>query len=144
MKRALNTLIIVVLASLVSGCENPQGMVTRVGGRAVALRPGGPIREVYLQGTTVTNEDLDVLNRWRSLWLIHLDSTAITDDGLRHLSGMNQLRGLNLARTQVSDAGLGYLRGMKELEGLVLEETDVSDEAVADLKQSLPNTRIWK
>ena len=74
---------------------------------------------------------------------LDLNNTQVTDAGLKELAGLQSLQTLVLFGTQVTDAGLKELAGLKSLRELWLGDTQVTDAGVAQLRQALPNCRIW-
>ena len=79
------------------------------------------------------------MTQLRELWL---DGTQITDDGLVHLAGMSRLQWLSLGGTQITDNGLVHFKGMARLRYVSLDGTNVTNEGVKKLQQALPNCDI--
>lgn len=90
------------------------------------------LENVMFINTPITNNDLILmqpLTNVRDLWL---DGTHITDAGLEHLKGFNRLKRLSLDRTHISDSGLQKLSELhlSKLELLQLPRTEISDEGL--------------
>ena len=68
--------------------------------------PECPVTNVSLDGTDVTNTDLEYLKDLPDLEFLSLTYTRVTDTGLEHLKELTNLRELHLANTQVTDEGV--------------------------------------
>jgi hypothetical protein len=66
----------------------------------------------------------------------------LTRDGLRHLHAFSELRYLRISGITIEDSDLRHFRELKRLEKLVFAKSVCTDEAIAALKQHLPNTEI--
>ena len=96
------------------------------------------LTQLYLHGTSITDEGLKHLAGLTNLTELDLADVSISDQGLAYLAGLTKLRRLNLEGATVTDAGLGALRGMTGLEELSLYRTKVSNAGLlklANLKQ---------
>jgi hypothetical protein len=107
----------------------------------VDARPSGPVSlqsllgrdffnsvvAVVLDGTKVTDADLEHIEVLAQIQELDLERTPITDAGLGNLKSLTRLQRLNLGQTQVSDAGLNHLKGMRQLRNLDLDDTQVTD-----------------
>jgi Leucine-rich repeat (LRR) protein len=98
---------------------------------------------LFLDGTKVTDASLEYLHQLPELRTLSLCNTRITDNGLRHLSGLDKLQKLSLKFCRVTDTGLNYLAELHGLEMLDLQNTQVSVAAVRQLRQNMPQLRIW-
>lgn len=144
------------------------GMSTSVRDPTKAPKKAFYLERINLNGTGVTDEDLEPFQELRQVQDLALQDAAITDAGLARLKGLKKLRTLSLYKTgvtdkgleelrdfknlqkldlsytAVTDAGLEQLAGLKGLQQLYLHGTPVTNEGVAKLKQSLPNCKIQK
>ncbi len=100
------------------------------------------MRDLYLDGTKITNAGLAQLANLKKLHMLDLANTQIGDAGLVHLKSLASLDSLFLDRTQVSDAGLVHLKGLKNLKMLDLTGTKCTREGAKQLRQALPNLQI--
>ena len=73
---------------------------------------------------------------------VWLDGTAITDADLNHFSGLSSVRELSLQNTKVTDAALNGLAGLTQLQTLNLSSTQVTDAGLKESKKALPKCRI--
>jgi hypothetical protein len=95
-----------------------------------------PVRQVFLPGKKVTDEDLKMLAKLPKLEFLHLSgANKITDDGVKYLADLKQLTDLSLASTQVTDAGIKQLTGLTQLKKLSLSFLKVTDASVKDLSE---------
>jgi hypothetical protein len=123
------------------------------------------LRALSLWGTRTTDDGLENLRLLPHLEQLNLWDTNVTDAGLRHLVGLG-LRDLSLSGKAITDAGLVYVRQLDRLEGLDLAVTHITDRGIrhlqamkalrwlnfegsgptpaglAQLRRSLPNTKI--
>lgn len=95
-----------------------------------------------LRGTSITDQALASIGKFRNLTRLHLENTQITDEGLQHLKNLRYLQYLNLYGTQVSDEGLPQLYDLKNLKTLYIWQTQVTKEGVSELKKVLPGLQI--
>ena len=98
---------------------------------------------LFLEGTRVTDAGLVHLSELSNLQEIFLSKTKISDAGLVHLTEMSSLQNLGLQRTRITDAGLPHLKKMTHLQELWINNTKITDRGVAELRESLPNCRIF-
>jgi mono/diheme cytochrome c family protein/uncharacterized membrane protein len=73
---------------------------------------------------------------------LHLDGTDVTDKQLDTLSKLAELSYLNLYNTQISDAGLESLYACMSLRKIFLTRTQVSTHAIEKLKKFLPKLEV--
>ena len=92
--------------------------------------------DLRLDDTAVTDAGLRCLPDHHGLQRLSLDDCAIDDAGLAVLRDMADLRSLNLARTKVSDAGLRQIAGMTKLQFLILAGTHVTDAGISCVRAS--------
>jgi hypothetical protein len=55
---------------------------------------------------------------------------------------MKELKYLSLVKTAITDSGLSELKEFRSLEILDLVSTNMSNEAIAELRQALPGTKV--
>jgi hypothetical protein len=121
---------------------------------------------VGLSKTSISDEDLIILENLPALKVLALDETKITGKGLTHLEGLKNLSELSLENTLIDDNGLAYLekfaalrwlglggrritdgsvkyfKNFRKLETLMLTDTQVTEKGEASIKNDLPNTNI--
>ncbi len=90
----------------------------------------------------LTDAGLEHVKAIAGLTTLFLTDTKVGDAGLAHLAGLANLKELALSRTAITDAGLETLKGMKGLTTVYLIGAKVSDDAVAKLKEALPEARV--
>ena len=83
-------------------------------------------------GDEITDEQLNRLRpHLRYVETLFLDGTAVTDRDLEHFEDMTELRTLGLGSTRVTDVGLSHLPKLARLEALNLGGAGGSDRTVA-------------
>lgn len=90
----------------------------------------------------LTDDDWRSLTQLKNLRRLFLDHTTVSDQNLVSLNSMNQLSYLNLAETAITDAGLEKLSELKSLEQLFLFGSNITDKGVQQLKKNLSNCLI--
>jgi hypothetical protein len=98
-----------------------------------------PLRSLSLNWVPVTDDHLAAVAAMTQLSSLDMQETAITGHGLTHVALLKNLRHLDVNRTGVDDASLMYLFGLSKLTHLYLSDTKVTGDAVAKLRQALPN-----
>ena len=73
---------------------------------------------------------------------LHLNGTDVTDKQLDALSQLADLNYLNLYNTQISDAGLESLHATISLRKIFLSQTQVTANGITKLKKSLPELEV--
>jgi mono/diheme cytochrome c family protein/uncharacterized membrane protein len=73
---------------------------------------------------------------------LHLNGTDVTDKQLDALSQLADLNYLNLYNTQISDAGLESLDASMSLRKIFLSQTQVTANGITKLKKSLPELEV--
>lgn len=96
------------------------------------IRPYGPRWWNELLGYDFFNEAASV----------SLYRTSITDQDLQLLQEMPNLRTIGLEQTAISDAGLRHLLQFENLQHLFLNDTKVTDGGVEWLRRNLPHTNV--
>ena len=77
-----------------------------------------------------------------NLQRLHLNGTDVTDKQLDALSQLADLSYLNLYNTQISDAGLDALHASSSLRKIFLSQTQVTANGIALLKKALPELEV--
>ena len=77
-----------------------------------------------------------------NLQRLHLNGTNVTDKQLDALSQLADLNYLNLYNTQISDAGLESLHASSSLRKIFLSQTQVTANGITELKKSLPELEV--
>jgi internalin A len=90
--------------------------------------------ELDLNHTDVTDAGLEHLREMTNLQALSLFNWHVTDAGLKHLRGLNRVVALDLRKTRITDAGLEHIEGMAQLHYLDLAGTQVTDAAIEHLK----------
>lgn len=80
--------------------------------------------------------DLDFLNQFPSLTGLFLNESTVTDDELVYLEPLTELRELNLSRTGVTDGGLVHLEPLTELTTLNIDGTAITFGGLRELFQA--------
>ena len=73
---------------------------------------------------------------------LHLNGTDVTDKQLDALSQLADLNYLNLYNTQISDAGLESLHASSSLRKIFPSQTQVTANGITELKKSLPELEV--
>jgi internalin A len=100
------------------------------------------LRVVNLRGTKITDQGLANLAELTELQILNLRDTKVGNDGLAHVKGLTQLQILNLRNTRIDDAGTESLPGLVQLQSLFLDSTRVTDERKTELRAALPKCDI--
>lgn len=116
--KPLGPLLLAVFLLLHVGCFGPRGgqaareRIAELGGKVgiSGKTTSGSIISVSLEGTSVTDDDLAILENLPGLQKVNLCYTNISDAGLRHLEGLTELRVVRLKQTRVTEDGLQRLR----------------------------------
>jgi hypothetical protein len=111
----------------------------------------GHLRDDYANGIRASDSTLEYmatvtgpLARVRELkgLSIHSERGLLTRDGLRHLKAFSQLQYLYISGMAIRDSDLRHFEQLHQLEKLVFTTSVCTDEAIAALKQHLPNAEI--
>lgn len=100
------------------------------------------LQQLELTGTQLDAAGLGHLKTLHHLWILSLDGTNVTDADLQQIEGLTNLEWLNLSRTQITDKGLEHLKPLHHLTLLHLNSTHVTDGGVKMLRAALPNCDI--
>ena len=93
------------------------------------------LERLTLDGPSVTDAELVILERLGNLSYLSLNVSRVTDAGLVHLAGLTKLGYLNLRGTKISDAGLAHLDGLTQLNWFEAEYTHISGPGLAHLRE---------
>ena len=104
----------------------------------LATLPG--LKELFLNGTDITDAGLRHLRGLKHLEQLELRFTKVTGARLNHLAGLSNLRRLDLSLTKVDDDAMRQLKGLTKLQDLNLNQTPVGDAGLEHLRQ-LPELR---
>src|SRR6516164_3149683 len=108
----------------------------RISARERLRTVGGVFSEqdtcVLLDGSVVTDKEIEFLGDMKALAVIRLPGTCITDGGLASLKNLTEVRELYLNRTAITDEGLANLSGWTKMEKLVLEGTRVTGKGLVN------------
>jgi Leucine-rich repeat (LRR) protein len=92
-----------------------------------------PLRELWLQGTKITDASAATLSKINSLDFLQLNATSLSDAFLERLDPLPELANLGLRGTHVTGVGMKYLSRHPKLSKLDVYDTDVDDSGVAHL-----------
>lgn len=106
------------------------------------------LQDIQIFGTTVTDDDLRLLENLSELRSFDANSSQITSQGLLHLQGLIKLDHLGIDGSNVTDEGLANLQ-LPHLRSLSIGWTSVTDAGVASLTKqtslevlNLQNTKV--
>jgi hypothetical protein len=116
--------------------------IERMRGFAVrdSKTPGQPVVDVSFY-SSVSDADLDVLDRFPELKVLWIRGGGLTDTGLARLAVHRHLSHLELDYCDVSDAGLAVLADFPKLERLGVENMPITDAGLAHLAKC-PRLRV--
>lgn len=100
------------------------------------------VKNLYLNGTNVTDQGLEDVAKMSSIQVLNLSKTKVTDKGLKPLLSLNNLVWLLLSDTDITDSGLDALAGMKSLHHLTVGNTKVTPEGIKRMKDANPKLTI--
>jgi len=86
--------------------------------------------QINLNGTRVSDRNVQALSRLRALERLNLSQTAVSDTALKTLPRLHGLEEVNVEATSVSDAGMVYLSQCQQLRYLWLRDTQITDNSV--------------
>jgi hypothetical protein len=81
---------------------------------------------LQLSGTTVTDEQLKLVGKMKSLGDLQLAKTSITDEGMKHIAGLSGLTSLYVSGCKVTSDALVEIAKLKALKVLGIDETAIS------------------
>lgn len=86
-------------------------------------------------GSSISDNDLLLLSKSKSLRSLVLYSTSISDASIRHLCSMQSLESINLGLTAVSESGLIELVRCKDLSEIKMQSLQISDRLACALRK---------
>jgi len=92
-----------------------------------------PLRELWLQGTHITDASAAAISQMKTLDFLQLNATPLTDQFLEHLETLPALDKLGLRGTKVTGAGLRFLSRHPALREVDVYWTSVDDAGVQSL-----------
>lgn len=99
------------------------------------------VRRLFISGTTITSNGLEVLKDMPNLRHLYIQGT-IDDKSMEYVAAIPQLELLDIQNAHVSNAGLSHLKGKLRLRRLVLYDTGITESGIAELQWALPNCEI--
>jgi Leucine-rich repeat (LRR) protein len=107
------------------------------------------LRELFFNTCPINDSDLASLKSIATLRRLTLLEEAkqanpnrFSERGFQEIGQLKSLDFLWLVRLKVSDAAARHLKGLTNLKMLQLSRCQVSDQAVAELREALPNCEI--
>jgi uncharacterized membrane protein len=100
------------------------------------------IVSLRLTGNFLSPMDWKNLSEMRNLRMLYLDKTSITDQDLSTLNPLDKLYYLNLTSTKISDNGLNELASFQSLQKLFVFGTSCTPDGTAQIKNKLPECEI--
>lgn len=100
-----------------------------------AIRTIRDCRSLILDGSDITDSQLESLGSLNQLQTLSLNSTKITDRGVRVLASFPRLKWVELQGTLITDDSVGPLLLLQDIECLRLGNTLISDEGIRKLTQ---------
>lgn len=97
------------------------------------LLASAPNLTLFLQGTRVNGEGLEVLHGNSAIHYLDLYKSPVSDTCLQGLSHSKGLYGLNIARTKITDQGLQAFHPGREF-NIALDSTQLTDTGVQNLQ----------
>jgi mono/diheme cytochrome c family protein len=82
------------------------------------------------------------LTEYQNLQRLHLDGTNVTDAQLQQLSNLPKLTYLNLYNTKIGDQGAAALKACTHLQQVYLTATEVTSKGITELKTSNPELEL--
>ena len=93
------------------------------------------LQQLVLQGTTISNDDLEQVCELADLRVLDISATKVTNDGLTHLNRMLKLEVLLLNHNNITAQGLANLPKDASLRRLDLSDTPITDSAWLNLSR---------
>jgi hypothetical protein len=90
---------------------------------------------VSLSKTSVTDDELAILENFPGLEGLSISQTKITSFGLVHLEGLKNLESLSLENTLIDDNGLAHIKDLANLRILILNDTKITDAGTINLQR---------
>jgi len=102
------------------------------------------LNELNLRGSDIQDHQLAKLKHLANLGSLGLQWTSVTDEAVVHLISIRSLKCLDLSHTEITDRGLELLATKEDLTHVFLTGTPTSKEAIAEVRQMLPECHIQK
>ena len=103
------------------------------------------LRELFLNGTQITDSGLHHLSGLKNLRLLHLNDTKVAGLGFRlSLKDLNLLENVELHRTALDDAGFEAVLALPGLKRIGLAGTSVTEQAISAARTQKPELEIVK
>jgi hypothetical protein len=108
------------------------------------LKPPTGVREVFIQGFGITDDDVNTLARWKGLERIDLvDAIKVTDKGVKALASLPKLKNLTLTETEVTSEGVNAFSGHQELMDLSVINTFAKKNRVKNIDlERIPKLKV--
>lgn len=100
------------------------------------------VRSLNLAATSLSDDDLPVLQGLTSLETLHLSKTSLSDAGCVNIASLPKLKKLELSMTQITDAGLERLCAAGRAVQIICIGTRVSDKGVERIRKLYPKVLI--
>ena len=105
--------------------------------------PRESLRNVHVQDSTLTDDDLAAFERFPALKKVKLDRTKVTDAGILALVRCSTLRHLELDQTGITSAGVrDLLRRSPSLRRVEVRGTAMTQDDATELQREFPNVEI--
>lgn len=114
--------------------------IESMGGKVVsnAWDPRMKLYAIHLKDSSLSDDNIEVINDLADVHELHLSGTAITDAGLAKLKAPVRLTLLDVSRTDVADAVAAFIAPCGKLQRLNVANTLVGDRTIA-LLESCPD-----
>lgn len=107
-------------------------------GQLKALSGMTNLRHLFLDGSSVRDEDLRQISHLTSLEFVHLNNTGVGNDGVSHLVGLQRLENFQIDNSKIDDGVFIYLDKMKGLSLVIASNSGVTREAEETFSKSHP------
>lgn len=99
------------------------------------------LKKLHVSNSQITDEGIGYLTGLPLVEKLSLQNNAFSDEVFRHAASFPNLKELwvGLGDNSFTDAGLRHLEQSVNLESLDVQQSGISDEAVASLREKLPN-----
>ncbi|HEY2893869.1 MAG TPA: hypothetical protein VGJ16_06645 [Pirellulales bacterium] len=100
------------------------------------------LERLNLGQTTLDDESLRRLGRFKKLVQLRLRAPAVTDAGIAPVAELEQLRYLHLMDVPITDAGLQKLQSLGKLESLYVDHAQLSDAGARAFVEARPDVHF--
>ena len=90
--------------------------------------------------TGIGDKSLEHLSQFHQLESLSLGGTKVTNEGVAYLTRLPRLHTLSLIGSPITDAAIPHLKSMQQLR--ILYVSSLSPEGIAELRKALPNCKI--